>query len=291
LILTMKDLSAVLKPAVRPWLALTVLSLAALASPAQARDGVDVRNESILTQLVPADQLEAAATQQYAQLVAQARQQGTLLPDNDPQVVRVRGIASRLIPNSFQFNARASQWRWAVVVLKSKELNAFCMPGGKIAVYTGLLDQLHLSDDEVAMVMGHEISHALLEHARERMGKQEATNLGAGLISRMLGLGNLGDSLLNMGAQLLTLKFSRQDETEADLLGMELAARSGYDPHAGIPKCSKAPMETMRSTGSWNFSHPSSSTRILDIESNLPKVMPLYEAAAKPTRRFDGQRN
>lgn len=82
--------------------------------------------------------------------------------------------------------------------------------------------------------MGHEIAHALREHARERMGKTAATKMGANLISSLLGLGSAGDALLNMGGQLLTLRFSREDESEADLIGMELAARAGYDPRAGV---------------------------------------------------------
>jgi predicted Zn-dependent protease len=267
-----------------------LLAFAALAMPAQAREGVEVGNKSALARLVPAEQLEAAATQQYAQMAAEAQKQNALLPDNHPQVIRVRAIAKRIIPYSLEWNPRAKDWRWQVIVLNSKELNAFCMPGGKIAFYTGILDQLQLTDDEVAMVMGHEIAHALREHARERMGTQTATRLGAGLISSLLGLGNVGDSLLNMGGQLLTLKFSRGDESEADLIGMELAARSGYDPRAGISLWQKMSAASKGAPPQWMSTHPSSSTRIQDIEANLPKVMPLYERAPKPAQRFDGPR-
>jgi len=212
------------------------------------------------------------------------------LPDNHPQVIRLRTIAKRIIPFTLEWNRRANQWRWQVIALNSKELNAFCMPGGKIAFYTGLLEQLQLTDDEVAMVMGHEIAHALREHARERMGTQTATRLGAGLISSLLGLGNVGDSLLNMGGQLLTLKFSREDESEADLIGMELAARAGYDPRASISLWQKMSAASKGAPPQWMSTHPAGETRIQDLEANLPKVQPLYDRAPKPDTRFDSPR-
>lgn len=269
-------------------LALCLSVTLGLAAPmAQAREGVEVGKESGFTRLVPAEQVEAAAQQQYGQMVQEARNQRALLPDNHPQVVRLRAIAKRIIPYSLPWNRRAAQWQWQVVALQSKELNAFCMPGGKIAFYTGILDQLQLTDDEVAMVMGHEIAHALREHARERMGKGAATRLGANLISGLLGLGSVGDSLLNMGGQLLTLKFSREDESEADLVGMELAARAGYDPRAGVSLWRKMSSASKGAPPQWMSTHPAGSTRINDIERNLTKVLPLYERAAKPDVRYD----
>ncbi|HET8871715.1 MAG TPA: M48 family metallopeptidase [Aquabacterium sp.] len=266
-------------------LALSVSALACM--PAQARDGVDVGRESWATRLVPADQVEQASQQQYAQLREDARKKGALLPDNNPQVIRLRAIAKRIIPFALDWNRRAADWQWEVNVLDSKELNAFCMPGGKIAFYTGILDQLKLTDDEVAMVMGHEMAHALREHARERMGKQSATKLGANLISGLLGLGSTGDALLNMGSQLLTLKFSRENESEADLVGMELAARAGYDPRAGLSLWQKMGAAAKGAPPQWLSTHPSGNTRMEDIQANLPKVMPLYDRAPKPPQRFD----
>lgn len=279
------------RPSLRPLAAGLCVALAASlavpAAPAWAREGVEVDKQSFLARLVPAEQLEQAAAQQYQQMAVQARQQNALLPDQHPQVVRLRTIAKRIIPQSLSWNKRASQWQWQVIVINSKELNAFCMPGGKIAFYTGILDQLKLTDDEVAMVMGHEMAHALREHARERIGKQSATRLGANVISGLLGLGGLGDSLLNMGGQLLTLTFSRQDESEADLVGMELAARAGYNPQAGISLWQKMAAASKGAPPQFLSTHPSSGTRIHDIQANLPKVMPLYERAPKPERRWD----
>lgn len=272
----------------------TLVALAAAAAlmsmpiAGQAREGVDVGGQSSLSRLVPAEQLEQAATQQYAQIVQQARQQGTLLPDNHPQVIRLRAIAQRIIPHSLEWNRRARQWQWQVIAIQSKDLNAFCMPGGKIAFYTGILEQLKLNDDEVAMIMGHEMAHALREHARERVGKQSATRLGVNVISGLLGLGSLGDAVLSMGGQLLTLKFSREDESEADLVGMELAARAGYDPQAGVTLWQKMAAAAKGAPPQFMSTHPSSGTRIQEIQDNLPKVLPLYQRAPKPPQRWDG---
>jgi predicted Zn-dependent protease len=266
------------------------LAVAGLSTPAWAREGVEVGKKSVFAGLVPAEKLEAAADQQYLQLASDAQTKGELLPDNHPQVVRLRAIAKRIIPYSLEWNKRAAQWKWQVVVLQSKELNAFCMPGGKIAFYTGILDTLKMTDDEVAMVMGHEVAHALREHARERMGKSSATKIGAGLVSSLLGLGQVGDSLLNMGGQLLTLKFSREDESEADLVGMELGARAGYDPHAGITLWEKMSAANKGAPPQWLSTHPASTTRIKDMQASMGKVQPLYDRAPKPTQRWDQPR-
>jgi predicted Zn-dependent protease len=203
-----------------------------------------------------------------------------------PQVVRLRAIAERLIPFAVAWNPRASQWHWEVNLLGSRQLNAFCMPGGKIAFHAGILRQLQLSDDEVAMIMGHEIAHALREHARERMGKGLATRGAVELGSALLGLGPLGRSAADMGGQLLTLKFSRDDETEADLVGMDLAARAGHDPAAGVELWRKMMAAHQGSPPPWLSTHPAGATRIRDIQSKLPKVLPLYERAARPARVF-----
>jgi predicted Zn-dependent protease len=246
----------------------------------------DVGKESNFTKLVSAEQVEAAAQKQYAQMLTQAQQQKALAPDSHPQVERLRYIAQRLIPSTDEWNARAKQWKWEVNLLGSKDLNAFCMPGGKIAFYFGILSQLQLSDDEVATIMGHEMAHALREHARERMGKTAATRLGAGALSALLGLGNVGDAALNMGAQMLTLKFSREDESEADIVGMDLAARGGFDPAAGVTLWQKMMAANKGAPPPFLSTHPAGATRIKDIESKLGKVTPIYTRAAKPERKF-----
>ena len=262
--------------------------LAGAAAPVLAQDGLreDVGRESRFTKLVPAEQVEAAAAQQYQQMMREAAAQKALGPASHPQVVRLRTIAERIVPHALPWNPRAKQWKWEVNLIGSKQLNAFCMPGGKIAFYFGILQQLQLSDDEVATIMGHEVAHALREHARERMGKTAATRIGANVLSALFGLGAAGDTLLNMGGQLLTLKFSREDESEADIVGMDLAARAGYDPRAGVSLWNKMMDANKGAPPEFMSTHPSGPTRIKDIEGKLPKVLPLFEQAAKPPRRF-----
>jgi predicted Zn-dependent protease len=258
----------------------------AAAVPALAREGVDVER-SKFTKLVPAENVESAAAQQYAQLKQEAGSKRALAPENHPQLVRLRYIAQRIIPHATAFNPRAQQWKWEVNLIGSKEVNAFCMPGGKIAFFYGILDRLKLDDDEVAIIMGHEAGHALLEHAREQMGKNVATRAGASLLSALLGLGSVGDAALGIGAQLLQLKYSRSDETEADLIGIELAARSGYKPAAGVSLWQKMG-ELSKGSAPPGFlsTHPTGPDRIRKIQENLPKVDPLFAKADKPGQRF-----
>ncbi|WP_296493898.1 M48 family metallopeptidase [Rhodoferax sp.] len=257
---------------------LTLLLLSPGLALAQdgAREGVEVGGNSVFSRLVPADTIEQSAAQQYAEMLQQAAAQKALGGKNHPQVRRLRAIAQRIIPHAMGWNPRAKNWRWEVNLIGSQQINAFCMPGGKIAFYSGILDKLKLTDDEVATVMGHEIAHALREHARARMGKNAATGIGANLLSNVLGLGQLGQTVTSYGAQLLTLQFSRSDESDADLVGMELAARAGFDPRAGVTLWQKMAAASKGAPPQWLSTHPSGDTRIADIQANLPKVMPLY---------------
>jgi predicted Zn-dependent protease len=253
---------------------------------AGAREGVEVPPPSQLSKLVSAQQVEQAAAKQYNEMLGQASQKRALAPPNHPQVERLRFISERLIPHTYEWNPHARNWRWEVNLIGSKQINAFCMPGGKIAFFYGILNEIKLNDDEVAMIMGHEMSHALREHAREQMGKTMATRGAIEVGSVLLGLGSGGRLLADMGGQLLTLRFGREDESEADLIGLELAARGGYDPRAGVTLWKKMASANSRAPVELLSTHPSGPTRISDIELNLPKVMPLYERADKPDRRF-----
>ncbi len=260
-----------------------VLALAAFSSSAFAegpKDGVDVGKASTIRKLVPADQLEKAAGQQYAQLKQQAAAQGALAPDNHPQVQRLRAIAKRILPFTERYNSRADRWQWEVNLIGSKDLNAFCMPGGKIAFYTGLIDTLHLTDDEIAIVMGHEVAHALREHARERVAKAQLTNIGTAILGELIGGGKYTGAF-QLGGNLLNLKFSRDDESEADVVGLDLSARAGYDPRAGVSLWQKMGASAKGAPPQWLSTHPAGKNRIEEIQRHLPEVMPLYEAARK----------
>lgn len=245
-----------------------------------------VTGRSTFTKVVSADQVEQAAVQQYAQLKQKASSQRALAPADHPQAARLRSIAQRIIPFANECNPRARNWQWEVSLLGSNQINAFCMPGGKIAFYTGILEILRLDDDEVAMVMGHEIAHALQEHAREQMGKNMATRGAIEIGAAILGLGGGGRMLADLGGQLLSLKYGRDDETEADRVGLVLAARSGYSPGAGVSLWRKMSEASKGAPPQFLSTHPSGPNRIKDIEAALPKVNPIYQGAPKPSQRF-----
>ena len=258
---------------------------ATAASPALA--SIPECKRSGFTKAVPASQVEDSASQQYRQMLQQAGSKRALAPMDHPQLRRLRYMAERMIPFTPECNERARDWKWEVNLLGSPEVNAFCMPGGKIAFYWGILARLQLTDDEVAAIMGHEMAHALLEHAREQMGKNFATQTGLRVGAALLGLGNVGDMAAQMGSQLLSLTYSRTDETQADGLGLVMSAKAGYDPRAGVTLWEKmlkvsgggAPPKLLST-------HPASADRIRDIEGRLPRVLPLFEAANKPRERF-----
>lgn len=250
-------------------------------APQAATAQVEVGKASNLRKLVPADTLEKAAAGQYRQMMEQARTQRALAPDNHPQLRRLRAIARDLVPHATPWNDRARRWEWEVNLIGSEQINAFCMPGGKIAFYTGILDKLKLSDDETAMIMGHEMAHALREHARERLAKSQATGIGLSLGAQLLGLGDLGNMAANLGTQLLTLKFSREDETEADLVGLELAARGAYRPQASVSLWQKMTSASGGGGPSFLSTHPSGPDRIKELQANVPKVATLYEQARR----------
>jgi Zn-dependent protease with chaperone function len=259
---------------------LIALATAAVGLPAHGADGVQIGEPSAMRNLVPAGALEKQAAQQYGELKRKAAETQALGPDDHPQVKRLRAIAARMIPFAGRFNPRAGQWKWEVNLIGSKQINAFCMPGGKIVFYTGLLDTLKLTDDEVAMVMGHEIAHALREHARERMAKAQMTQLGASLLGELVGGGRYTGAF-QAGGSLLSLKFSRDDESEADVAGLDLAARAGFDPRAAVSLWQKMTAANSRAPLEFLSTHPAGQNRIKEIEKHLPEVMPLYLAARK----------
>jgi predicted Zn-dependent protease len=256
------------------------LVLTATLAAAQSTDtAVQVKRSRVL--LVPASMVNDTAAQQYAQMKQQAASKRAL-NTNPEHLARVRGIAQRLIPHGARFNRDSAGWQWEVNVIDAPMINAFCMPGGKIMVFSGIIEKLKLTDDELAAVIGHEIAHALLEHGRARMSEQVLKNVGVNLAAAYFGLSNVSANALNQAATLaVSLPYSRSHETDSDLVGIELAARAGFDPRGAVNVWKKMSQVTGGQPPQILSTHPAHATRIRDLEANIPRVMPLYEAARK----------
>lgn len=229
---------------------------------------------------VSSEQIDQASVQAYGKLLQEAGSRNTLNRDA-AMLTRVRGIAQRLISQTGVFRADAPGWRWEVNVFQSEQVNAFCMAGGKIGVYSGLINKLQITDAELAAVMGHEMAHALREHVREQVSLQYAMQLPSLVIAVATGsqaMAQLGDMV---GDVTLGLPRSRQAESEADVIGVELAARAGYDPRAAITLWQK--MNNLGGSRPPEFlsTHPSPATREEDLARTAAMVMPLYQRAAR----------
>jgi predicted Zn-dependent protease len=228
---------------------------------------------------VSSEQVNAGAQKAYAQMMAEAQKKNAL--DRDAaQVARVKNIVSRLVKQTPVFRDDAASWPWEVHVISLDEVNAWCMPAGKMAIYTGLINKLQATDDELAAVMGHEIAHALREHSREQMSQQMGTQAAIGIAGALFGIGELGQGVGNMVADVtLNKPKSRTHETESDRIGVELAARAGYDPHAAVTLWEKMAKLGGGQPPQFLSTHPSHESRIADLKEYSAKVAPLYQAA------------
>lgn len=258
------------------------------SSQSQAADGIPVTRLSRLRMLADEDTVNQQSKLQYDSLLKEANGKNALFPPDHPQVKRLRAIAQRIIPHVGRWNPEAAEWHWEVNLLNSSQVNAFCMPGGRIAFFSGILTKLNMTDDEVAMVMGHEIAHALREHARKRAGESQvaaiAGKLGGLAASALFGIDpNITDFGGRMAAQAAVLKFSRGEETEADLVGIDLAARAGFDPRAGIALWQKMGAVNARAPIEFLSTHPSGDTRIEEMNRNMPLVLPVYARTKNTT--------
>lgn len=235
--------------------------------------GVDRKQQM----LVPSATIEQGAAEAYEAELKAARDKGILNTDK-PQLARVTTIARRIVAATPAFRADAAGWKWQFNVQKTKDLNAYCMPGGRIMVYSGLIETLDLSDAELATVLAHEVAHALREHTRERVSRAYAQQLVLSGAAAVTGVGEGAASIANMVAEVtFQLPFGRDQESEADQIGLELMARAGYDPRAAITLWNK--MSAASSGGGqpkFLSTHPAAKERIRDIEKNLPRVLPLY---------------
>lgn len=225
---------------------------------------------------VPSEAIEQAAGEQYAAVVAKARQEG-VLNRNPAQVERVRSIVRRLIPATQHFRPEARNWNWEANVFSLPEVNAWVMPGGKIGVNTALIEKLNLTDAELAAVLGHEIAHALREHARERASEQAIASGAIAIGSALFGLGDAAQRGAEFAYQgFLGLPNSRLQETEADRIGVELAARAGYDPRAAVSLWEKMGRLGEAEPPKFLSTHPPRQERLQDLATYAERVMPLY---------------
>ena len=243
----------------------------------QTTRGGQVGVEREQQMFVSAGRVEAAAREQYAAVLKDAAEKRQLNRDA-AQAQRVRRITQRLIPHTAVFREDALDWKWEVNVISADEVNAWCMPGGKIAVYSGLIDKLALTDDELAAVIGHEIAHALREHARERMSRALPVAIGAQVVGVLIGEG-IGDVAGTFGQAFFVLPNSRENEQESDRIGVELAARAGFDPRAAVSLWNKMARQGGGAKVQWLSTHPAHETRIRDLQDYSQRVLPLYEKA------------
>lgn len=257
-------------------LLLLTFLLASCASTTE-EGAVNVERRQLL--LVPNSQVLGASAQAYEQTKAEARKKGALDKNSD-QLRRVQAVAKRLIPYTSVYRKDAPSWHWEVHVISDPTVNAYCMPGGKIMFYSGIIEKLNMTDAEIAAVMGHEISHALREHGRERMSE---ALIQQGLLGVLVATGKVNEKYagaLSMAANVaVALPHSRGQESEADDMGLELMARAGYDPHEAVTLWKKMNALGGGKPPEFLSTHPADTTRIRRIESLLPKVMPLYEGS------------
>ena len=233
------------------------------------------------TMLVSEESVERGADKAYAAEVHQADESGKL--NSDAALTgRIRRITGRLIPVTATFRPDAPDWKWEVNTLSTPDMNAYAMPGGKIMVYSGLVEKLRLSDGEIAAVLGHEISHALREHTRERVSRayeQQVALLGIQVLT------GIDSSTVDLADQVASMTFqlphSREQEAEADVMGLELMARAGYDPHEAISLWRKMMAAEHSEPPQFLSTHPASANRIAELERHIPQVLPLYKAAVR----------
>ena len=231
--------------------------------------------------VLPSGTVDKMSAQAYAQTLGEAQKKNTLNAD-PAMVARIRGISNRLIAQVGAFRPDAAQWKWEVNVEKNDQLNAFCMPGGKIMVYSGLVEKIKATDDELGAVIGHEIAHALREHGRERMSQAYVQQFGLQAIAAFV-TGSAGGAAVQaagLGSQLFfALPNGREQEREADRIGLELAARAGFNPDAAVTLWQKMTAQSKGAPPEFLSTHPASANRIADLKALAPKVRPLYEAA------------
>jgi Zn-dependent protease with chaperone function len=263
----------------------TVLASACLlvACANTSRPGV-VGVERSQFMMISASQIDRISASSFEQQ-AKAAQKKNILITSGPQYERLKTIANRLIPQTAVFRDDTHSWNWGLQLIDSPMVNATCAPGGRITFYTGIINKLNLTDDEIAAIMGHEIAHAVREHGREQVSQALAQNVITNVALATAGAGSAQsiDAANQIIQYVLVLPNSRQNEKEADAIGLEIAARGGYDPRAAITLWEKMSKESKgKNPPEFLSTHPSNENRIKELSALMPRVMPLYEAAKKP---------
>lgn len=263
----------------------TVLVSACLlvACTSTSRPGV-VGVERTQFMMISAAQIDRISASSFEQQ-AKAAQKKNILITSGPQYERLKTIANRLIPQTAVFRDDTHAWNWGLQLIDSPMVNATCAPGGRITFYSGIINKLNLTDDEIAAIMGHEIAHAVREHGRERVSQALAQNVFSNVALATAGPGSAKsiDAANQIMQYVLVLPNSRQNEIEADAIGLEIAARGGYDPRAAITLWEKMSKESKgKNPPEFLSTHPSNQNRIKELSALMPRVMPLYEAAKRP---------
>lgn len=222
--------------------------------------------------------LNESAAKNYSQVVQKAKSQ-QVLDTTSKTARRIHAVFNRLKPYANQANTTGVPFNWQMNVIRSNEMNAWAMPGGKMAVYTGMVERLQLTDEEIAAVVGHEMTHALLEHSKKAIGGQVLTGIGGSILASATGV---DENLIGLGADLAATKpFSRHQENEADAGGVRLMAQAGYNPQAAISVWEKMNRAQSGTSIAILSTHPTNNARINAIRKMLPEVMPIYQRSKR----------
>ena len=271
---------------------LSVLSLLAITILVASCQSAPVTGRKQLMLVSESQAIEESA-KAYPQVLAPSQKAGKL-NDDAAMKARVDKITARLVAQAIKYRPETESWDWQVAVIdEPKTLNAWCMAGGKMAIYSGIITQLNLSDDEIAQVMGHEIAHALAKHTAERMSTAMASDAMLQIGAMLLGSDSATSQMTMQAAAVATtvglqLPNSRKQESEADRIGIELAAKAGYDPHAA-PRLWEKMLQASGSRGQSDFlsTHPQSEKRQEALTALIPQMMPFYDdKSARPEYRF-----
>jgi Zn-dependent protease with chaperone function len=268
---------------IQPFVTVLVFACLLVACANTSRPGV-VGVERSQFMMISASQIDRISASSFEQQ-AKAAQKKNILITSGPQYERLKTIANRLIPQTAVFRDDTHSWNWGLQLIDSPMVNATCAPGGRITFYTGIINKLNLTDDEIAAIMGHEIAHAVREHGREQVSQALAQNVITNVALATAGAGTVQsiDAANQIMQYVLVLPNSRQNEKEADAIGLEIAARGGYDPRAAITLWEKMSKESKgKNPPEFLSTHPSNENRIKELSALMPRVMPLYEAAKKP---------